>query len=115
MSCMWGCISLGMEVLFGSTQKLERAAARGDSEAQYQLGRHVMHLGATEENRAKGLEWYHQAAAGGHAVAQSELGHLYYGGHSALTKNEAKGLELLKSSAASGNGSAQSRLGEIYY
>jgi TPR repeat protein len=52
-------------------------AGKGDSKAQYQLGRMYCEGGAVTRNYGKAEEWFHKAADQGHAGAQLWLGYMY--------------------------------------
>lgn len=57
-------------------RKLEKAARKGDAQAEYQLG-----IAAEINNQyATAAKWYRRAAGHGHAQAASALGTLYYTG-----------------------------------
>ncbi len=59
---------------------LEKAAAQGDAEAQYNLGIMYDNGQGVRQNYAKAREWYEKAAAQGNVEAQYNLGCLYNNG-----------------------------------
>ena len=87
---------------------LQKAAERGDAEAQVILGR--MYDG---QNYAKAVEWYRKAAEQGNADAQLSLGWMYMLGRG-VPRSETDALEWFKKSAEQGNATAQYTLGITY-
>jgi len=77
---------------------LQRQAAAGDLQAQYQLGRQLLIAGPTGE-RQKGLQWIERAAEGGYAEAQYRLVTYYENQAHIMRDNPSRGIALLESAA----------------
>jgi TPR repeat protein len=77
---------------------LQRQAASGDLQAQYQLGRQLLVAGPVDE-RAKGLQWIERAAEGGYAEAQYRLAINYENKIHIMRDNPSRGVALLQAAA----------------
>ena len=92
---------------------LEAAAARGDVEAQYNLGLLYDLDQGVRQDYQKAIEWYEKAAAQGDVDAQYNLGSLYAQGRG-VKQDYQKAREWLEKSAAQGYAGAQCLLGTLY-
>jgi len=77
---------------------LQRQAAAGDLQAQYQLGRQLLVAGSAGE-RQKGLQWVERSAEGGYAEAQYRLVTYYENKIHIMRDNPSRGVTLLQSAA----------------
>lgn len=89
-------------------------AAKGDAEAQFQLG--VMYGSGmgVESNIGTAVQWYAKAARQNHAKAAHVLSIAYRAGQG-VKKDEAASLEWLKKAAELGAPRAQNTLGDRYF
>ncbi|MBA4382671.1 MAG: sel1 repeat family protein [Sideroxydans sp.] len=89
-------------------------AAKGDAEAQFQLG--VMYGSGmgVESNIDTAVQWYSKAAKQNHAKAAHVMSIAYRGGQG-VKKDEAASLEWLKKAAELGAPRAQNTLGDRYF
>ena len=98
----------------GPSRAQLKAAKQGNAEAQYNVGK-IYADGATadgarvEQDFAKALKWYTQAADQGHALAQFYLGMMYERGDGVL-QNTSEAARLYQLAAAQGMTAAQSSL-----
>ncbi len=108
-----------------SKEELEKAAAKGDAEAMYELGISFL-MGVPrgmklsemkpddiKPDGVKAREWIEQAAAKGHARAMSSLGHLYRNGES-VRQDYGKAREWYEQAASKGVANAMFFLGVFY-
>ncbi|CAG8740646.1 1180_t:CDS:1, partial [Cetraspora pellucida] len=86
------------------------AANKGDTIAQYFVGRCYDRGWNIKKNTEKSIDWYTKAAESGCAVAEYKLGDYYY-----KCENYSKAFELFQSSAEKGNVMAIHALGIFYY
>jgi TPR repeat protein len=77
---------------------LQRQAAAGDLQAQYQLGRQLSVAGSAD-GRQKGLQWVERSAEGGYAEAQYRLVTYYENKIHIMRDNPSRGVTLLQSAA----------------
>jgi TPR repeat protein len=77
---------------------LNRQAAAGDLQAQYQLGRQLLVAGSAGE-RQKGLQWIERSAEQGYAEAQYRLVTYYENKVHIMRDNPSRGVALLQSAA----------------
>jgi TPR repeat protein len=92
---------------------LEKAAVRGDAEAQFRLAMLERPGKDPTEERQRALSWLRKAARQGHAQAQYELGLAYTGPH----RDEGDlplALKWLTKAAAQGYGKAWLALGNVF-
>lgn len=89
-------------------------AERGDPEAQFELGRHLI-TGSevAKKDEAEGARWLRKAADQNHLPAQHVLGSLYEEGIG-LPKDQAKAVEWYRKAASNGLPMAQHSLGICY-
>ena len=93
-------------------KKLEKAAAKGDANAQYELG-HAYYLGdRVDKDHWKAVKWYQKAAEQGHIVAQCQLGYIYANDFHLTDYKKSAGW--YRVAAEQGHVEAQFRLG-LYY
>jgi len=55
----------------------QRAATRGDMEAQFKLGMFYVHGRGVAQSDVEAARWFEKAGDQGHAVAQTQLGTLF--------------------------------------
>ena len=77
---------------------LQRQAAAGDLQAQYQLGRQLLVAGPAGQRR-KGLQWIERSAEGEYAEAQYRLVTYYENKIHIMRDNPSRGVALLQSAA----------------
>ena len=92
---------------------LQRQAAAGDLQAQYQLGRQLLVAGSADGHR-KGLQWIERSAEGGHAEAQYGLITYYEKKIHIMRDNPSRGVALLQSAAAQNHLPAMGTLALAY-
>jgi TPR repeat protein len=91
----------------------QKAAALGNSDAQFALGV-IYDKGEGEpKNTAKAMEWWQKAAQQGHATAQYNLGCKYYEGND-VPMDLARAAQYYEKAAAQGNMTAQFNIGVMY-
>jgi TPR repeat protein len=93
--------------------RLQRQAAAGDLQAQYQLGRQLLVAGSAGE-RQKGLQWIERSAEGGYAEAQYRLVTYYENKIHIMRDNPSRGVALLQSAAAQNHLHAMGTLALAY-
>jgi TPR repeat protein len=91
----------------------EGRAARGDSKAQYLLGKRYFEQANSPDDYARAAGWIQKAADQGYAQAQTGLGLLYENGLG-VSKNYGEALRWLRQAAAQGFPVAQNELGIMY-
>lgn len=90
---------------------LQRAAEQDNPEAQYDLGRRLLHHDAKAA-----LAWFERAAKRDHDMAQFELGEIYRQGKGAPAgANQAAAFKWYLLAARRGNSPAQAKVGEFLY
>mgnify|MGYP004627661129 CR=1 FL=1 len=94
------------------TYRLE--AARGNADAQYELGVCYVKGKGVGKNIAEAAKWWQKAANQGHADAQFQLGCLYYQGEG-VKGNLPEAVNLWRKAAAQGQADALCNLGAFYY
>jgi TPR repeat protein len=93
---------------------LQARAAKGDAEAELELGR-AYHLGhGAPRDFAKALALYHQSAAQGNAKAMYNLGFMYHRGQG-VAKDEKAARDWFQKAADLGLQAAQLQVGLAYY
>lgn len=76
------------ESLYQRPADLHKLAADGDSEAQYQLAiRFENGIYGEKQDHEKALQWFKQAAQGGHLMAMKSLAHIYEKGQDGVQVN----------------------------
>jgi len=91
-----------------------KAAARGNAEAQNELGRFYQFGWGVEKDNAQAVQWFRKASDQGLAEAQANLGWMYQYGLGVAVDN-AQAFQLYQKSALAGGGSpAETRLGFMY-
>ena len=94
------------------TYRLE--AARGNADAQYELGVCYIKGKGVGKDIAEAAKWWQKAANQGHADAQFQLGCLYYQGEG-VKVNLPEAVNLWRKAAAQGQADALYNLGGFYY
>jgi hypothetical protein len=79
--------------------KLQRAANRGDPDAQYSLGRAYYGGSGIPVDDVEAVKWFHKSADQGNANAQFCLGSAYLWGNHGLPINYAEAIKWLKKAA----------------
>jgi TPR repeat protein len=94
-------------------EEIAAAAAKGDINAQCELGLSLLNSGeATEVEEA--YKWLHLAAEKGHPEAQLELGNAYFYYGKGVQQNSAEALKWFLMAAEQGNADAQNNAGSMY-
>jgi TPR repeat protein len=91
---------------------LERAAKRGDSFAQYNLGAHLASGEGVEQNLKRAMFWYRKAAAQKEPEAVYNLGLMHMTGEGVVV-DVRRGMKMLERAAELGSPDAQQFLGEV--
>jgi TIR domain/Sel1 repeat len=92
----------------------EKAAAKGDASAMFNLGVLYHNGQGVAQDYAKAREWYEKAAAKGDASAMFNLGVLYENGFG-VAQDYAKARAWYEKAAAKGQASAMFNLGLLYH
>jgi TPR repeat protein len=91
-----------------------KAAAQGDANAQYALGRaYADSQGASPQDYKQAVTYYKMAAAQGLVLAQAELGNLYAKGQG-VAQDYTEAVNWYRKAANQGVAAAQEKLGELY-
>jgi len=91
----------------------QKAANKGVSQAQYELGLVYMSGEGVSKNYNEGVSWLKKAAEQGHAQAQYNLSLAYYKGNG-VAKSSTQSINWLTKSAEKGYEKAQNELGKTY-
>lgn len=91
----------------------QQAAAKGNAEAQYQIGFLYEYGQGVTRDLEKAMKWYRQAAENGYAEAQAEIGITYAQGRDAK-QDYAEALQWLQKAADQTNPDALSWMGNMY-
>ena len=94
-------------------EKLRKAAAQGDAEAQSSLGRMYAKGDGVSKDAVEAVQWFRKAAEQGYARAQYNLGVMYERGDG-VSKHSVEALKWYRKAAAQGYADAQSNLGVMY-
>ncbi len=92
----------------------KRAAAQGNTDAQYFIGDMYYEGQGVRQNYAEAFKWFKLAAAQGQADAQYYIGFMYDMGEG-VAQDDAEAFKWYKLAAANGNRSAQYIIGHMYY
>jgi hypothetical protein len=95
-------------------EEYEKAAAKGDASAMFNLGVLYHNGQGVAQDYAKAREWYEKAAAKGDASAMFNLGVLYENGFG-VAQDYAKAGAWYEKAAAKGQASAMFNLGLLYH
>lgn len=97
------------------TVDYDKAAARGDAEAQYYIGlRYYQGVGGKTQSYAEAVKWFRKSAEQGNARAQLAMGVCYDNGDGVLQSYE-EAVKWYRKSAEQGDAQAQYELGRCYY
>ncbi len=88
-------------------------AERGDSEAQYALGRCYLDGNGVAQDYAEAVKWYRRAAEQMHAFAEYDLGCCYYNGWG-ISQDYYQAVKWLRKAGEQGHLQAQCILGRCY-
>jgi uncharacterized protein len=94
-------------------EAFEKAAARGDARAQFQLGLIYFNGHGVVQNFQEAKSWYEKAATGGDTMAAYNLGLMYTNGEG-VAKDYAKAAGWYAKAADHGDPRAQFNLGLLY-
>ncbi len=94
-------------------KEVQKAAKKGDANAQYHLGQAYADAYHVKRDYAKAVEWTEKAANQGHDKAQEFLGKLYYTGLG-VGQDYAAAAKWLGMAAKLGNPEAQEVFGNMY-
>ncbi len=94
--------------------KLIKLAEIGDAEAMYQLGRIYFRGDVVEQDYAKSIAYFKQAAELKNDAALFALGRMYYYGL-AVERNYEEAIKYFQMSAKNGNSESQEYIGQMYF
>lgn len=98
-----------------AAEELEKAAAEGNPDAQYQAGLASYYGWIGFRNDYKmAAYWFGKAAEQGHPEAQNKIGGYYDGGYYGYPKDEALAAKWYEKSAVQGHAESQSSLAHMY-
>jgi hypothetical protein len=86
-----------------SPAEVTTLAERGDSAAQYELGRMYEGGRGVTQDYGKAVEWYRHSAEQGYAPAERSLGIMYRGGYGGLPQDDAEAKKWYGKAAAQGD------------
>ena len=92
---------------------MREAAEKGDTAAQFEMGRVYQQGSGVPKDYAQAADWYAKAAAAGHAAAEDRLGELYEFGLG-VEKDVSKAVALYRKAAEAGDPVGQLDLGTAY-
>ena len=92
---------------------LKADAAKGDAEAQYQLGLAYSAGNGVTQDYVEAIRWFRASAEGGHAEAQNALG-LCYDNGTGVPQDYAEAEKWYRLAVEQGYASAQTNLGLLY-
>lgn len=95
-------------------KKIIPKAETGDSEAQYQLGRHYDYGWGVERDALEAAKWYEKAAIQGHIEAQHSLGLLNTHAGNYVFANPENSVKWFRAAAEQGHPSSQHFLAKAY-
>lgn len=95
-------------------KKIIPKAENGDSEAQYQLGRHYDYGWGVERDALEAAKWYEKAAIQGHIEAQHSLGLLNTHAGNYIFANPENSVKWFRAAAEQGHPSSQHFLAKAY-
>lgn len=104
------------EAIWAETNELAQCqaqAARGDRDAQFNLGAAYLKGTGVSTNKAVAAEWFKKAAEQGHEVAQFALGMMYLNGEG-LCRDPAEAAKWVAKAAEQGYPPAQDELAVMY-
>ena len=109
------CVMFCAGMAFGADFRAALAKAeRGDSDAQFEVGRMYAVGEGVKQDYKKAREWFEKGAAQKNRVALDWLGWLYDNGYG-VKQDYKKAREYYEEAAALNNGDALRKLGDMYY
>lgn len=96
-------------------QKLLSDAQAGNIEAQFNVGFYYATNENGDINHAEAARWYHQAARGGHALAQNKLANMLIDGVDGVPQDVSQSIYWYTEAAKQGDAGAQYNLAWQYY
>lgn len=104
------CLAVGVSAVGAEIDALEDSAARGDAEAQFQLGRAYFRGEGVTKDENKAFAWIEKSAAQGNVDAITSMGFFHAQGVGA-EKSEAKAVQWFRRGAENGSATCQLNLG----
>jgi hypothetical protein len=95
--------------------KLQAAAAKGDTDAMFQLGCSYSLGSGVSKDRSKAALWFSKAADGGSTAGMVQLGMLHENVGSGVPHDESQAAAWYRKAADLGDTSAMYRLGILYW
>ena len=95
-------------------REFQPLAERGDSTAQYRIGRMYYYGQGVPQDYAEALDWYRKAAVKGDAEAMYSVARMYNAGLG-VEQNYIEAMKWFRKAAELGHGEAQAQLGVIYF
>ncbi len=92
----------------------EKAADKGDPDAQYQIGHMYFHGEGVDKDYTKAKEWFEKAAYNGNVEAEHNFAYMYMYGLG-IKQDYKKAMEWLKKAADHENHDAQFDIGYLYF
>lgn len=106
----WACLAVCSSAGGSELDALKERAARGDAEAQFQLGRAYFRGEGMPKDEKKAFEWTEKSAQQENADAMTNLGFFYTQGIG-VEKSEAKAVEWFRRGAEEGSATCKLNLG----
>lgn len=110
--CIW-LMAMPLAAQQTDVKQLEKAAKKGDAQAQLELGYELLFGKADGRNETQGFQWVQKAVENGHKVAVWLLGRCYERGIGTTT-DEQKALDLYEKAAADSLSLAYKSLAYVY-
>jgi hypothetical protein len=112
---MISCAGCGFDLRNAETlRRYRKAADRGDTDAQYNLGVSYRYGRGVPQDYAEALRWYRMAADRGNADAQNNIGFLYMQGLG-VAPDYAEAMRWYRKAADQGETTAQNNIGVLYF
>ena len=96
-----------------SMQWYQKAAAKGNADAEFRIGTLYAFGRGVPEDDAEGLRWYKKAAAQGNVIAASNIGYFYEHGFGGVPKDDAEALRWYQKAAAQGDDGAKAAVARM--
>ena len=114
LCAIWACANVSAQLERFNERETRLFAERGDPEAQFELGRHLITgTEVAKKDEKAGAGWLRKAADQNHLPAQHVMGSLYEEGIG-VSKDLAKAVEWYRKAANNGLAMAQHSLGIMY-